>query len=73
MTIVAVIGGGLMGHGIALSPRFMVEDHLARGELVEVLPGQVAHDWQIAALYPRRKHLSARVRAYVDHLVAAFA
>lgn len=62
-----------LGHGVALVPAFLVEDQLERGELVEVLPGMPAFDWSIFAVYPRRRHLPARVRAFVDHLADAFA
>ncbi len=56
------------GQGVAISPFFVVEDELERGDLVEVLAGTVGFEWGIYAIYPRRKHLPARVRAYVDHL-----
>jgi DNA-binding transcriptional LysR family regulator len=60
------------GHGIALVPAFIVTDELADGRLCEVLAGLVALRWSIQAVYPGRRYLSARARAYVDHLVGAF-
>lgn len=56
------------GHGIALVPRFVVEEALADGRLVTVLDGAPALSWSIYAVYPRRRHVSARVRCYVEHL-----
>jgi DNA-binding transcriptional LysR family regulator len=56
------------GEGIALIARFIVEHDLAAGRLHEILVGQAAYAWSIYALYPRREHLSGRVRAFVDHL-----
>lgn len=67
----AVAALAVAAHGIALVPRLVVEEELATGRLVEVLAGTVALDWGIYAVYPRRRHLPARVRAYVDHLVVA--
>jgi DNA-binding transcriptional LysR family regulator len=57
------------GLGIALVPEFLVRDSIQNGSLCEVLPGTVALHWFILAVYPRRRYLPLRVRAYVDHLV----
>ena len=62
----------IAGHGIALSPAFVVADALAAGDLVEVLKGKVAFNWSIFAVYPRRRFTSGRVRAFVDHLAEVF-
>lgn len=56
----------LAGLGIGQSTRFSAAPYLASGELVEVLP-----EWPRAALpiyvvYPPNRHLSAKVRAFVD-------
>ena len=58
------------GQGVALVLRFLVAPALARGTLVEVPVGRPALDWAIYALYPRRRFLSSRVRAFIDHLAA---
>jgi DNA-binding transcriptional LysR family regulator len=60
----------IKGAGIVFQPQFIVDADIAAGTLVRVLP-----DWQSAqlgvyALYPSRKHLSAKVRTFVDFLVA---
>ena len=57
------------GLGIALVPDFVARDALIAGSLCEVLKGRVALHWSILAVYPRRRYLPVRVRAYVDHLV----
>jgi DNA-binding transcriptional LysR family regulator len=57
------------GLGIALLPELVARDSLKNGSLREVLPGTVALHWFILAVYPRRRYLPLRVRAYVDHLV----
>jgi DNA-binding transcriptional LysR family regulator len=60
----------LNGAGIVFQPHFIVGDDIEAGTLVRVLP-----DWQSAqlgvhAVYPSRKHLSAKVRTFVDFLAA---
>ena len=63
----------IAGLGIGLVPDFVASDALRAGTLREVLPGTVALRWSILAVYPRRRYLPLRVRAYVDHLVEAVA
>ena len=62
----------LRHRGVALVPNLLVAKELAEGSLVEVLQGCVALDWAVYAVYPRREYLPGRVRAFVDHLIAAF-
>lgn len=54
--------------GIALVAHFVVANSVECGELVEVLPSMVDLHWSVYAVYPRRRYLPARVRAFVDHL-----
>jgi DNA-binding transcriptional LysR family regulator len=61
------------GLGIALVPDFVARKALQDGTLCEVLPGMVGMRWSILAVYPRRRYLPVRVRAYLDHLVAQLA
>ena len=60
----------LTGHGIAVLPSFLCASDLARGKLVRVLerwsPGEVV----VHLVYPSSRHLSARVRAFVDLVMA---
>lgn len=59
----------LAGMGILYTPRFLVERDLANGELVEILPNQVNHAGGLYILYPHARHVSAKVRVFVDFLV----
>lgn len=61
------------GVGIALEPDFMVGDDLKAGRLVRVLEAFAAPVSAIYAVYPSRRYLSAKVRAFVDYLAARFA
>jgi len=59
----------IAGLGIGLVPDFVATEALRKGKLRQVLPDAVALRWSILAVYPRRRYLPLRVRAYVDHLV----
>ena len=61
------------GVGIALEPDFVVKPLLASGELVEILKGYRPAPYNIYAVYPSRRHLSAKVRTFVDFLADHFA
>ncbi|MGF6512444.1 DNA-binding transcriptional LysR family regulator [Paraburkholderia sp. 32] len=45
---------------------------LRAGRLVQVLPEYRLPDIDVLALYPSRRHVSAKVRAAIDFLVNAF-
>ena len=59
----------LAGLGIAQLPTFLVSDELRAGRLETVLADDLTSVVPIHAVYPHRKHLSAKVRAFVDHVV----
>lgn len=63
----------LAGEGIVYSPRFIVYDSLQRGELTAILPEYSHMELQAHALYPQTRHLSQRVRAFVDFLAERYA
>ncbi len=67
------IGAAIAGLGIAFEPDYVVAPALADGRLVRVLPGFRGPQLDIWAVYPSRRHLSAKVRLFVDHLAATFA
>jgi DNA-binding transcriptional LysR family regulator len=63
----------LAGLGVALKSTWDVRRHLEDGSLVSLLPGYSFHsDVAIYALYPHRRHLPAKTRAFIDFLVASF-
>jgi len=63
---------GLAGLGILLAPTFIVGDDLRRGGLVKLLEDWVDADTGIYAVYPHSRHVSPKVRAFVDFLAARF-
>src|SRR5207302_6654651 len=61
------------GAGIVFEPAFIVGPEVRAGRLVPLLQDFEPLPVPIYALYPSRKHLSAKVRLFVDFLVARFA
>lgn len=60
----------LLDQGIIRQPHFLVGEELRSGRLVELLPGWDCGTLTVNAVYPHRRHLSAKVRAFVEHLAA---
>jgi len=57
------------GAGLVQTYRFVVEKDLERGDLVELLPQHGGTSRPFILLYPHARHLSLRVRTFVDFLV----
>ena len=62
----------LAGHGVIRPAAFLVGDDLLSGRLVQLLPDHRLADTDLLAIYPSRRHLSAKVRVMIDFLSAAF-
>ena len=62
------IAAALQGAGIQLQPTFLIEQQLASGQLVEILPQFRSVELGIYAVYPSRKFVLPKVRALVDFL-----
>ncbi len=56
------------GLGVYQGPTFIVGEDLRAGRLVAALEPFVEDVLSIYAVYPHRRHLSAKVRAFVDYL-----
>ncbi|GAA4028508.1 hypothetical protein GCM10022212_28350 [Actimicrobium antarcticum] len=63
----------LSGAGLIFQPLFIVAEDLRAGRLVQVLQEVVSRELGIYAIYPSRKHLSAKVRTFVDFVVTQLA
>jgi len=61
------------GVGIVNETDFNAAPEIESGRLVPILTGWSQPSIPIHAAYPSRRHLSAKVRAFVDHLAAALA
>jgi DNA-binding transcriptional LysR family regulator len=62
----------LAGLGVARLPTFIVGPDLAAGRLEAVLSAYEPPPGGVYAVYPHNRHLSAKVRAFVDYLVERF-
>lgn len=68
-----LVAAAAAGQGIVLETDFHVAQALADGRLVRVLPQYQGGGGDIWAVYPSRRHLSAKVRLFVEHLATEFA
>ncbi|WP_035373385.1 LysR family transcriptional regulator [Pseudoduganella violaceinigra] len=60
----------IQGHGIAYLPHFIVAQAIARGELRPLLEDWRKPSVEVYAVYPTRRNLPLRVRAFIDFLMA---
>jgi DNA-binding transcriptional LysR family regulator len=63
-----VVDAALDGRGILMCAKWMVQEDLAAGRLVEILHGYVPASRAIYAVLPRQGALLPKVRAFVDFL-----
>jgi DNA-binding transcriptional LysR family regulator len=63
----------IAGIGLWLAPPYLIFDLLASGALVPLLPDYQAPEFEIVALYPHRRHMTAKLRAFIGTLVDHFA
>lgn len=54
------------GHGITRLPRFTLDNELETGEVVELFTDYQRVNIDVYTIYPSRKHLSSKVRAFID-------
>ncbi|MEY4764602.1 MAG: hypothetical protein RI907_1275 [Pseudomonadota bacterium] len=64
-----LLRAALDGAGITSLATGVVSPHLARGDLVQVLPGWVTGRLAMYAALPSRKHIPQRTRVFMEHLL----
>ncbi len=67
-----LLAAAVDGLGIALGPTFIAGEHVQAGKLVTLLPGYAPPEVALYAVYPPGRHLSAKLRSFVDFLAARF-
>jgi DNA-binding transcriptional LysR family regulator len=60
------------GRGIALLPTFIAGADLQEGSLRSILTDYTAPEIAVYAIYPETRHLSVKVRVFIDFLVERF-
>lgn len=68
----ALVHAALAGLGLVQLPSFYLEKEIADGGLVPVLEAYAPTDTGVWAVYPHNRHLSAKVRLFVNSLVERF-
>lgn len=68
-SIAALHAATMAGAGIAAFTRHTVSADLAQGRLVQVLPGYALGRRDYYAVYPRTRHVTSKLRAFVDYMV----
>jgi DNA-binding transcriptional LysR family regulator len=68
-----VLGWALDGHGILIRSEWDLAQYLDSGRLQRVLPAFSLPPADLFAYYPSARHMAARVRAFIDFLVAGIA
>ena len=61
------------GLGVVIQPTFLASEAIRRGNLIPILEEYVWPTSPAHAVYPPTRHLSYRVRAFIDFLVERFA
>jgi len=69
----ASLAAGLAGLGIVQTATFMAAPHFASGALVPVLLDWFAETIPLFVVYPPNRHLSAKLRVFVDWVAELFA
>jgi LysR family transcriptional regulator for bpeEF and oprC len=62
----AYIVAGLMSFGIVKVANYVARPYLESGQLMQVLPDWTAEQYPISVMYLKSRHLSAKVRIFVD-------
>ena len=57
------------GAGIVQTYRFLVDEDLQAGRLIDLLPDPAGASRPFSLLYPANRHMPVRVRVLIDHLV----
>ncbi|OOD24323.1 LysR family transcriptional regulator [Haemophilus influenzae] len=64
----ALLNMAKAGLGIANLPKFILGRSFEKGELIEILPEYKQQKLEIHVVYPNRRHLPIKVRAFIEFL-----
>ena len=66
----ALLSAARSGSGLALLPFFAVMEDIRQGLLVQVLENWNQHPQPVWIMYPEKRYVAARVRLFIDYLIA---
>ncbi|UXH79131.1 LysR family transcriptional regulator [Roseateles amylovorans] len=69
----AYLAAGLAGMGALWLPHYMAKGHVANGELVPLFPGWRVEPMPMHVAYPPNRHVSTKLRAFIDWVVELMA
>ena len=68
----AFLGAALAGLGIIQAPRYRMDPYIARGQLLELLPGMPPTPSPVSLVYLRNRTPSPRLRVFIDWVAGVF-
>ena len=69
----AYLAAGIAGMGVLWLPRYMADEAVARGELVELFAGWTMETMPLFVAFPPNRHVSAKLRVFIDWIVELMA
>jgi DNA-binding transcriptional LysR family regulator len=63
----------LLGSGVAAMPKWMVQNHLVNGQLIELFKNKTPFSLPMYAVYKNTEYLPFKIRALIDYLGQYFA
>ena len=69
----AYVQAGLAGLGVIMMTDYLLAAHIAAGRMVQVLPEWSIDPLPVHIVYPQNRHLSAKVRVFVEWVSELFA
>lgn len=68
-----LLAAALAGAGLAYGPTFVFGEAIASGELRVLMSDHKTSELAIHAVYPTKRHVSLKLRRFIEHLCASFA
>jgi LysR family transcriptional regulator for bpeEF and oprC len=69
----AYVQAGLAGLGVIQMTDYLLADHVKAGRMVQLLPDWTSDPLPVHVVYPQNRHLSAKVRVFVEWVSEVFA
>ncbi|QJE00509.1 LysR family transcriptional regulator [Massilia forsythiae] len=70
---VAYVQAGVAGLGVVQMTDYLMMEHVRAGRMVQVLPDWTSEPLPVHVVYPQNRHLSAKVRVFVEWVSDLFA